>query len=79
MFSFIVQHAPLCGAVDGGGVSGGSSGVHRGVAMLPCEVGPCVVLVVCVFASAVFAPLMKNFSGVTMEKTSISLKSEILD
>lgn len=40
------------GAVNSAGTSGG---VHHLVAMLPCEVGPCVLLVVCVFASAVFA------------------------
>lgn len=39
----------------------------------------CVVLVVCVFALAVYAPsLMEDFSEVTMEKTNISLKSAIL-
>lgn len=36
-------------------------GVHLGVTMLPCET-MCIVLVVCVFASAVFAPtLMEGF------------------
>lgn len=62
---------------EGGGVSGGPSGVHRCDAMWSGTM--CIVLVVCVLASAVFAPsLMEDFSGVTMENPNISLKSAIL-
>lgn len=45
----------------GGGTEGPPVGGYLGITMLPCET-MCIVLVVCVFASAVFAPtLMKGF------------------
>lgn len=65
VFSYRVQRASLwVGGSEqslGGGQRGLRWGVHLGVSMLPCET-MCIVLAVCVFASAVFAPtLMKGF------------------
>lgn len=77
---FLVKFSMLLsmGAVDGGSTE---EPLVKFATALPCCMWSktmCVVLVVCVFALAVYAPsLMEDFSGVTMEKTNFSLKSAI--